>query len=247
MTNTILDSHMKIPYGVMLFFFELAAVNEGLNATLSHHGYSICSDSRHRMKETILTFQLNASDAISSKFTKGQTFMINEQHGRAHWQFHTSLRTQAQPMSFYHLYNFCCIQFYRNSNVITNAIRDASILVCSESSCSHVKQHKVMCELWIPFFSFLLKNVCEILLLYCLESIKTNWKMFQQWSEIRMSKINSFRNCERTENWLADWKQANNRHEQHQAVLNRRTVGMISNNHKFQFLIYFPSQFETKG
>lgn len=54
-----------------------------------------------------------------------------------------------------------------------------------------------------------------------------------------MSKINSFRNCEREKKigWLEASKQPA---WAHQAVANRVTVGMISNNHKFQ-VYYFSS------
>lgn len=110
-----------------------------------------------------------------------------------HRQFHTSAQTLDRPMSLFHISRLSGIQFYRNSNVITNAIRDASILF----SLTVLMWNNINSS---PFH------------FYCFwKSIKTNWKnvLAHRKSEYVRKLIRS--GIAREE--LADWKRANNRHQ----------------------------------
>lgn len=121
---------------------ELAAANErrgARNATLAHS--ALWSDPADRQSENE-TKQFNLTADFSaeciwchfSELRNELRWKMNK-HGRAPAISHLSTNSPDRPMSLL-LSHPSRIQFYRNSNVITNAIRDASILVCCES-CSH--------------------------------------------------------------------------------------------------------------
>lgn len=128
---------------------------------------------------------------------------MNNEHGRAHRQFHTSAQTpQIDPCHFDDLLSFILsrIQFYRNSNVITNAIRDASIL----ETRSHVK-HKFLTR---PKFGWKM--------FYCFGNVlKQIEKCFHNEAKIQSCVEKLIRSGIASEKGgeLADWKRANNRHE----------------------------------
>ena len=129
-----------------------------------------------------------------------------------HRRFHTSAQPTLVISSISRLFSGQPIlqKFERHNKC--NSWRFDSLLLFSKRS--HVKQHH---------FSLLLLS----------KSIKTNWKKNVLVHERkRTPKINSFRNCERI-GWLEASKQPASVSTEHQAMVNRPTVEMISNNHKF--------------
>lgn len=140
-----------------------------------------------REKELIylLTFQQNASDAVPKERAKSyEKWTQSTVEHTGNFTPQHKLAAPTHVISSLHVLSR--IQFYRNSNVITNAIRDASILARFSRvsfSCETIKAIRIpfcRCE------ESLLWN-CAVRRFTTFRNIlKQIEKLFSQWSEIRV-------------------------------------------------------------
>lgn len=129
---------------------------------------------------------------------------------------------------------------HRQFHTSAQSTHVTSSTLFSEHPILHKFKRHNKCNSW-RFDSLLLHSHIASHFYWLFEALKQIEKMFLfTRKKIRIcSKINSFRNCERRIGWLEASKQPASVNAEHQAMVNRTTVGMISNNHKFQLFLRF--------